>query len=362
MPKELIYWIMFSVTSLVFGLLVAKIPLLLIRSLATYFEMLLVSFAILQITRWDKEPKFFINAFLVFAIVCAFTTVFFGVQDSMGQISMSADTNPNALGIIMVVGLFCVLYNLEFKKYLRLVISFAVVILFSHVVILTGSRKSLFCFAVLLLFWFLFVFGKHIKGLNAKQKISSFALICLVVLMGFHILAQSWDDSVTYQRIKQIFNEKTLDEGTLNRVEHYERTKAIFSQSPFWGIGFDQYHVYYGTYTHSTYAEVLACTGMIGAFLYLIPYYILFSKLRKMIKHGNNKKCAKLWIGMLLILIILGTVSIHFYDIIANYILATMIAFCDIEIIFKNKKYLDIGCEEWCYEGDKIIRTAKVDS
>ena len=82
----------------------------------------------------------------------------------------------------------------------------------------------------------------------------------------------------------------TLFTGTETRRKLlYADSLTFFLASPIIGIGFNQYRFWspYSTYSHSSYAEVLSCGGIIGTLIFFVP---LLTCLFRYIKLAFQKK------------------------------------------------------------------------
>lgn len=108
----------------------------------------------------------------------------------------------------------------------------------------------------------------------------------------------------------------------------------LFKMSPFIGVGMDNYRALtvFSTYSHSTYAEVLSCTGVVGTILYFIPYCSIAVKIVKLIKNSVMEISinAKLLGILFFMLLFLGTGVIHFYDVNSYISLGFLVAFCSL--------------------------------
>ena len=125
----------------------------------------------------------------------------------------------------------------------------------------------------------------------------------------------------------------TISTGDETRIGMYQEAYQFFKSSPLFGIGFNNYRLLsvYHTYSHSTYAEVLACTGLLGAVLYLSAFLIMAGKTIKIIAVGRTDSTIRLQarniFGLLTVTLLLGAGVIHFYDMTSSIILAAIIAF-----------------------------------
>jgi O-antigen ligase len=139
-------------------------------------------------------------------------------------------------------------------------------------------------------------------------------------------------DSALFSRLQELFQPDSEQE----RKSMYKVAFQLFERNPVFGIGYDQFKLISGfnTFSHSTYAEALSCTGAVGVILYFIPYIIVFIKLVKkvrMLRNGPDGHYAYIWMAMFFTMIFLATGMIHYYDIGSNIILGMMITFANMD-------------------------------
>ncbi len=331
---ELLYWIIFAFTSLIFGMFVAVNTDLLISQLSTFMQYILLILSIVYISGRDKKLDFFVSTYIAYALLAAVTALFRGHNYGQGRISLGAINNPNALGISMAIGVCCILYRLNFQKLTYSVLSFSAIMLLIYTSFLTGSRKALLSIVIIVVLWFVFIANKEIRALNSSAKIKGLFLLVLLFLGFYSLLYPVFTNSLIFLRLRDLF-----DSGSTARIGMYNEALRFFDRSPIVGIGFNNYRVLsiYKTYSHSTYAEVLACTGIIGSFLYLCPYILIFVKYVKLFfsKTIDHTLLKKLRIIFLLFsaLIFLGVGVIHFYEMTSSIAFGYIIAFykCNID-------------------------------
>ena len=333
---ELFMWTLFAFTSMAAGIFVAQNTILMANSLFTYFEFLILIYSIVYISCQDKSIKFFIDLFIIFSIVCAITIIFFGVEYSHGRISMSGNSNPNSDGIIMVIGICCIFFKMKLKNTRKFILLFFLIFLFLYATILTGSRKSFLSTVIIIIYWILFVAFREVK----KAKFKSLLLLVLMFIVGSSILYNKlFQEAVLFQRLDVLFTS-----GDEIRKGMYKAAIELFKQSPLVGIGFNNYRVLsgYGTYSHSTYAEALACTGLIGVILYFIPYIILLIKYSILFfnktLNGELISQSRVMLGLFCILLFLGIGIIHFYEMASSITFGLIIAF-----VILNKEYIYVN-------------------
>lgn len=326
---ELTIWAIFALTSLFTGFFVAVNLNLLLDSLMTFIEYLILIFGMVYISSKENKIDYFINTYLLFSFICAITTIFGGVHYSSSRISMSGSTNPNSLGITMAIGMFCILYKLNFKKAIPTILLLGQLFLFFYVITLSGSRKSFLSGVIMILLWFIFVRRDVFKSVSTHRIGKQFVFMLILIIGGYLFFSYSVDSTVMI-RLQRLF-----EGGDDVRQSMYVTAFELFKQSPLVGIGLDNFRAvtFFMTYSHSTYAEVLACTGIIGATLYFIPYISQPKKLLMLIRSKELQISinAKLLGILFIVLLFLGTGIIHFYDVNSYVSFGFIIAFCNLQ-------------------------------
>lgn len=334
LTTELKIWILFTVTSFAFGLCVAVNYQFLTSAISTFSQFLLLMYGIVYISNQDRTIDFFIKMFIVLSVLCAITTVFWGVEyvHTSGQLSMGILNNPNDLGITMAIGVCCILFKYNFEKLVSSIFAFSAILCLIYVAMLTGSRKSFICIVFIIIYWFIFIVFKDLKASQFSTKIKGIILILLVIVAGYYILYPFLEGSVLLTRLNML-----SDSGDMKRVGMYSEAFNLFTKSPLVGIGFNNYQAVsiFELYSHSTYAEVLACTGILGLILYFSPYIILLSHYGKLVTSNLNavlQRQAKVLLGLFGVLLFLGVGVIHFYEMSSSIAFGMLIAFCNLTL------------------------------
>jgi len=336
---ELKLWVLFTFTSFVFGLFVAVNQVFFISSISTFSQFLVMMYGIIYISDQDRNIDFFIKTFIVFALLSAITTVFWGVDFGEGRMSMGLSNNPNTLGITMAIGVCCILYTISFEKLVISIFAFSSIILMIYVTLLTGSRKAFLALVLIIIYWFVFVVFNDIKSFQFTAKIKGILSVLLLIGAGYYVLYPYFKDSVLLLRLTKLF-----ESGSVMRESMYRVALDLFKQNPIFGIGLNNYRAVsiFRTYSHSTYAESLACTGILGSILYFLPYIILISHYRKLVTSNLDVvllRQAKVMLGLLGVLLFLGVGIIHFYEMISSIAFGMLIAFCNVHMkVIKDKE------------------------
>ena len=310
--KGILMGIYFGIYSLFTGLVVATNRGLLVSSIITYMAFLLICVCICIICYGENSIQWLLKCIAIVSYVCAFYTLFFGkpFYNGIYVTTMGPDNNPNALGIMMVFGMFSVLYNKK-RKIGELILPLASVILFAYVIILTGSRKSLLCGGLLCFVWLInFVIDTH-KLTNSKEKMIKYALLIAVLTIGVVYFVKHYASTASFERLTIL----SKDGSSSNRMEMYRESLELFKTSKLFGIGFDQFRVHssFKTYAHSTYAELLADAGIFGCILYLYPIIKTGITLMKRIWKKPSYQLGML-LALFLVEVFLGAAIIYMYS------------------------------------------------
>ena len=244
-----------------------------ISSLTTVFEFLLVLYCVDMISNLEGNADWFMDIMRIVAIVCAAQAILFGKEFMNGVvvITMSNHNNPNALAFIMLFGIFTLVRNQK-KLFKHLVLNTILIVAFLFVIIRSGSRKCLISVLMLIVF-FIIEYFQSIKGRKQIGNNQIFSMILVAgIAFAFYYVKNLYSGSASYQRMIAL---ETQD-GVSSRITLYREAFELFQRFPIFGVGFDQVKVWStsGLYSHSTYAEVLACGGIIGVLIFFVPILI----------------------------------------------------------------------------------------
>lgn len=334
LTMELKIWILFAITSTVFGLYVAVNQGLLFSAIFTFCQYLILMYGVIYISNHDTNIDYVISIFIVFALLSAITTLFWGIDYGEGRISLGLRNNPNSLGMTMVFGVCCILFKQNFEKIFISIFALSVILLMIYVTLLTGSRKSFLSIVIIIVYWFIFIVFKDLRALQLTARIKGILSVLLVIGVGIYILYPYFNDSLLLRRLIWLF-----ERGAETRESMYSQAFDLFKQSPLIGIGFNNYRALsiFGLYSHSTYAEALSCTGVIGSIFYFSPYIMLLSHYGKLVTCKPNElllKQIKVMLGLFAVLLFLGIGVIHFYEMTSSIAFGMLIAFY--KVAFKS--------------------------
>lgn len=284
-------------------------------SVFTYVSFTLVAFEVWYISFRTNNFKWLLNLIYALAWLCALTTIFYG-QDYQVEVivtTMGKYNNPNTLGVLMVFGIFTAVFQKnEFNKHF--ILKYLSVFVFLYVILLCGSRKALFAGIGLFLFW---MAEYLIESKNEKLTLKTIFIITTIMtsLMVASIYIRNvYIETSGFERLLLLFE----DGGTSARVHLMDLAVQYWKTSPIFGIGLDQYKVWnpYGYYSHSTYAEILSCTGILGCLIFFIPLLkLLMVSVKKTLKKRGNVYEMRVCLLMLGAELFLGIGQIFIYSV-----------------------------------------------
>src|SRR5699024_4707649 len=329
---ELISWSVFVVFAISAGMYIAVNVDIMLSSMFTFIQFLLLNFIMIYISIYDQKIDYFINLFLFLSMLSAFTIVFWilyyisdilsmlseltivfcGIDNISDRISMSYETNPNTLGLIMVIGIFCVFYNMQTS---RKVVTFFLIFLlfaFSYVIILSGSRKAFLSAVIIIILWLILKL-KTLLVSRRENVIKGIVTLVLTFIIGIFLFNKFVVDTLLFERLANLF-----DSGDNTRIEMYKESWLLFKDNPLLGVGMENFREVssFNRYSHSTYAEMIASTGIIGVILYFFPYITMFSQILKLSRSREKKLKyqSNLILIMFGVILFLGIGVIHIYS------------------------------------------------
>lgn len=195
------------------------------------------------------------------------------------DISSGASLSANDIGALMAFGCFAVVFAWGNRRNASMMLSLLKTIGFIcclTVIFLAGSRKSIAAVAIMLAALVLLCLGDYSRKLNLKKMLALIVVGAAVYLLVIENLLPYAEQTNLYTRLFGRGTQAANESDSL-RVDLYRWAWEDFLNHPAFGLGFNQYVNYHGNYTHSTYAEPLACSGLIGL-LYLYPYFSMVRK------------------------------------------------------------------------------------
>ena len=331
--KSFLSWLFFGVFAALNALFFSAEPSYALSSLGTYFSFLAISFCAGVVSQKTCDLEWLRRAMIIVSCMCAFSAIFYGQPYKNGfyyVTTMSQNNNPNNLGLMMSIGIFFMLMPRKKQSAFAWIVRTLLSASFVYVVVNTGSRSSLLCCVTVVAFS-LYSHLKNTSG-NAVNRFIKRAALILAWMSAFLVIVNtvaSFSGSGTaLNRLIERFNSDSFG----GRTELYDAAWEIFMQHPIVGIGYNCFRVVggYGYFTHSTYMELLACTGIVGFILFMGP--VLSGLKYAMYSMPENQGSKIILLAMLLLS---GFFGIVFYNIVFMMVLY-LIIFCKFEIEFED--------------------------
>lgn len=244
-----------------------------LQSLFTYFSFWSVCLCIGMACRQDSA---LIRKALVTVILLSIVSAFFdGYNYKNGMyygITLGPNNNPNTLGSTMTIGVYYLLNPQKKTTWFNWGLRILVTVMCLIIVIRTGSRSGLLCFLIAVTLTLFFQFLAYDDKTNSRI-IRRFFIASIIVIAGLSF----WDYLKNLENgssgIHRLLNEFSID-AFYGRTNLYVEAWEVFKQHPVFGIGYKCFEYLSNSelYTHSTYMELLSCSGIVGFVLFLYPF------------------------------------------------------------------------------------------
>ena len=265
--------------------------------LGKYIQRLIYIMMIAYICEHEKSVKFAVRLLAVTAFACAVSCLIMNVD--VGKkltLESGASVSTNDIGSIMAFGCFAVLFAFGLKEHkglIKIAIKIGYIIAGVSVIFIAGSRKSVLAIIILFVMLFLLCAKDFFKNLSITWIVIITLLLIVAAVIVYQYLLPMVEDTNLYVRVYGRGAERT-ENSDESRIELYNTALNEFIEHPFFGLGFNGFDAVHQNYTHSTYVEPLACSGIIG-FLYLAPYVMMLVKQIKLIRLSKSNLEERIW-------------------------------------------------------------------
>lgn len=272
MPSILkMYFIYFAYSFI--GIFVARNASAMVSSLITFFCFVVVCFDCWYISYLLDDHNWIYKILKCVAVICALQVILCGQPYDNGIIvtTMSSINNPNALALILLIGILSFTIDFRVETLSAFVISLLSNVLLLYGITLTGSRKCFIAAIPVMAYW-LYTYVKTTRNEGkTKRLIFTIAIMILGLGLCFSFYGKYFQSMSIYERLSTLFTGSETRRKLL-----YADAISFFLASPIIGIGFNQYRFWspYNTYSHSSYAELLSCGGIIGTLIFFVPLLI----------------------------------------------------------------------------------------
>lgn len=269
-PGAMINLIM-CIYSLVTGVFVAYNYDVLIAQVKTLFALSSMCVVIGYICMQEKSIDWLINTLIALAVTCSIFVAFRGNNWEGYGYTLSADHNPNTLGVTMCMGLFSLAYKGKPNTKAALY-AVPLAVMFLYFVVGSGSRKSLIAAGIICALWAWPMLTQTWKNTTPAKRL---LLVLAFLMMGigvWYYVTHVYITSDSYERMQTLGDS---DEGSSgHRMMYYKLAIEYLSESPLFGLGLYHFIIWnpFHQMSHSTYAEALSCWGVVGSCIYFYPF------------------------------------------------------------------------------------------
>ena len=227
--------------------------------------------------------------------------------------------NANIYALALLVGTFFCLYNLlvfENKRFhaVGLIVNLAGILLFGYqIVFLTGSRKGIFVFSIILFLSYLYLLRRQTKIIKLFS-LGGGILLVVGLWQAIHL-------SPHFRRVEAAFlfaTGRDTGDGSINaRLALSNDALNLWTNKPLFGWGADQFRFIsdFGRYSHNNYSELLMTVGIVGFILFYGMYiYIINYGVKFFLSKNISKKKLGFWIlvtGMSFLIMDIAAVSYY---------------------------------------------------
>lgn len=339
-PMALVAYLIYSAITALF---VAKDVAYSFDALKMFLGFVVAVYCVYYVSEQENDYGWVLFSFFVVAFFCAIYLLITGGSVTQGRISLVEGQNVNGLAVTMLCGIYGVVTDKKFTSDKHFLLKIILCCLFVYVIIQTASRKALISSVVFLLLWLIFYFKDTVsRKKNIFTIINYFLIVAGIAFVIYYYFAE-FQNTVAFERLNELSGEEK-DQSSVIRIDMYKTAIKYWLTSPIFGIGYKHFEVYYGVYSHSTYAEILACGGIIGCLIFFVP---IIKNIKILVSRIFSKKYNMFFYDYSVLLIMLacelfmGVGQIFIYEYNHLFLLA---------YIFGSIKILDDKC---LYETNK---------
>lgn len=282
-------------------------------ALFTYFSFFAVCVCAGVVTK-DGDDTWIANTIIATVILCVVSVLFDGYLYKNGQyyaITMGKNNNPNTLGMMMAIGSFYLLNPKGKISKMNWTARILITCICGYVVLYSGSRSALLCLIAVIAISLFFRY-KDLRGYtNSKWMKRLLFVFCGIIGCAFILfyLQNIEEGKLGINRLLEKFNSDSYS----GRTNLYDAAWELFLKYPVLGIGYKCFSQVsqFEYFTHSTYMELLSCTGLVGFVLFMSP--VIKSVVRAFKRReADNGRC----LILLVLFLVEGFFGIMYYNLI----------------------------------------------
>lgn len=342
LTREYRYLLVFIIYAFATGVLIAQNSDVVIHQTEFFVESVIAGIIVFNVVTDTERLSWLTGMFAIGALLC--TLYFFRRPDLLMETRLSFDEefNSNTLGVMLTYGVWCIIFTLNYKQtsLIRIVSTIVLVLVVFYILVQTGSRKSvlgsLLMFVLFLIYILFFGEGEKIKLLY------KFFIVGAIIGLFFFVYIR-YIDVFLEAADTFLFRMENIDSSEEDRGAIIKDSFRVWTDHPLFGVGLDnvRYYTVSKLYSHNSYVEVLACTGIIGAALVYTIFWRMIAFLYKSIRGFKSvmNEASAFYIAILILFYLLVcVVQINIYNqthMFMTYFILSFIAL----FAKKNEKY-----------------------
>ena len=268
-------WILYAVVSLISTAVITleSGDMGFISDIIKYVQRVAIIMMVAYICEREHSIRFGLQLMAVTAVALAISVISVtGDIQLKLNITSGANLSANDTGAIMAFGCFAVPFawgKRERPSLLLSALKTAGVICCLTVIFLAGSRKSIIAVAIMVILLLVMCVPDY-------GRKTDFRRICMILVIGIAAYLFVSRNLLPYAEQTNLYTRlfgrgaEVAGESDEGRIRLIMYAVEDFAAHPLFGLGFNRFTAHHGNYSHSTYFEPLACSGVLGL-LYLYP-------------------------------------------------------------------------------------------
>lgn len=296
--REISCWITYAIASLVTTAIILfdSNDMGYISDIVKYVQRTMIIFMVAYICERENSIRFGLRLMAVTAVALAVAVLLVtGDINRKLDITSGANLSANDTGAILAFGCFAILFAWGKRKSASLTLAAfkaAGIISCISVIFLAGSRKSIGAVILMLAVMLVLCLGDYGNKFSGRQMWMLAITGAVAYLFVSRNLLPLAEQTNLYERLFGD-NAASAAQSDESRIRLIVQGMEYFLEHPMFGLGYDGFHRKHNVYTHCTYVEPLACSGILGL-LYLYPYYLITRKQIRLILSNPPHSYARL--------------------------------------------------------------------
>ncbi|MBR3019130.1 MAG: O-antigen ligase family protein [Clostridia bacterium] len=313
-PVGVLINLVMVVYSLVTGIWVAIYQDTVISLSKTYACYTAVCIVICYVSKEEGSIDWIINSLIAACIVISVFLIVKGYPVEGYGYVLGPAQNPNLLGLIMAVGLFCLAYKSR-KGTEHIGLYLCIAMLFVYSIVNSGSRKSLLAGGIIIILWMVPLVKKIWDSSNNNVHFVLIVAAVLIVGGAVYYFTTEFINTDIYKRLQQLGDDDEFSSRA--RKLYYVFALDYWAERPFFGIGLGQFQYWnpYRQMSHSTYAESISCWGLIGCLIYYMPVFTAGLRAVSLSFSSKDAYVPRIVLAVLAMEFFLGIGQVWFYEI-----------------------------------------------